>query len=75
MSDEPALVEIDGTVPVHLIVSGHIDDPRATEDIRAAVAALPKSDEGDDDARFAVDGVEGHELMWYASQELAYACG
>ena len=74
-SDEPALVEIDGTVPVHLIVSGHIDDPRATEDIRAAVAALPKSDEGDDDARFAVDGAEGHELMWYASQELAYACG
>ena len=74
-SDEPALVEIDGTVPVHLIVSGHIDDPRATEDIRAAVAALPKSDEGDDDARFAVDGAEGHELMWYASQELVYAGG
>ena len=74
-SDEPALVEIDGIVPVHLIVSGHIDDPRATEDIRAAVAALPKADEGDDDARFAVDGAEGHELMWYASQELVYAGG
>jgi hypothetical protein len=73
--DEPALVEIDGTVPVHLIVSGHIDDPRATEDIRAAVAALPKSDEGDDDARFAVDGAEGHELMWYASQELVFVTG
>ena len=73
--DDPAAVEIDGAVPVHLVVSGHIDDPRATEDIRAAVAALTKADEGDDDARFTVDGAEGHELMWYASQELAYATG
>ena len=73
--DEPALVEIDGAVPINLVVSGHIDDPRATEDIRAAAAALPKADEGDDDARFAVDGAEGHELMWYASQELTYAAG
>jgi hypothetical protein len=72
---DPALVEIDGEVPVHLVVSGHIDDPRATDDIRAAVAALPKADEGDDDARFAVDGAEGHELLWYASQELAYVAG
>ena len=73
--DEPALVEIDGAVPVNLVVSGHIDDPRATEDIRAAVAALPKASEGDDDARFILDGAEGHELMWYASQELPYATG
>jgi hypothetical protein len=72
---DPALVEIDGQVPVHLVVSGHIDDPRAADDIRAAVAALPKADEGDDDARFAVDGAEGHELLWYASQELAYVAG
>jgi hypothetical protein len=73
--DDPAAVEIDGAVPINLVVSGHIDDPRATEDIRAAVAALPKADEGDDDARFTVDGAEGHELLWYASQELAYATG
>jgi hypothetical protein len=74
-ADDPALVEIDGAVHVNLIVSGHIDDPGATEDIRAAVAALPKADEGDDDARFTVDGAEGHELMWYASQELAFMTG
>jgi hypothetical protein len=73
--DDPALVEIDSAIPVNLIVSGHIDDPRATDDIRAAIAALPKADEGDDDARFTVDGAEGHELMWYASQELAFMTG
>ena len=52
------------------MVSGHVDDVVAVDDIRAAVAALPKADEGDDDARFTVDGAEGHELMWYAPQEL-----
>ncbi len=73
--DDPAAVEIDGPVPVNLLVSGHVDDPGAIEDIRAAVAALLKADEGDDDARFTVDSAEGHELMWYASQELAYLTG
>lgn len=73
--DEPAAVEIDGEVPVNLLVSGHVDDARAADDIRSAVAALPKADEGDDDARFTVDSAEGHELMWYASQELAFLVG
>ena len=73
--DDPAAVQIDGAVPVNLVISGHIDDLRATEDIRAAVAALPDADAGDDDARFIVDGAEGHELMWYASQELAHLAG
>lgn len=73
--DEPAAVEIDGEVPVNLLVSGHVDDARAADDIRSAIAALPKADEGDDDARFTVDSAEGHELMWYASQELAFLVG
>ena len=30
---------------------------------------------GDDDARFVVDGAEGHELLWYASQELPHLAG
>jgi hypothetical protein len=73
--DDPAAVEIDGAVSVDLLVSGHVDDPRAIEDIRAAVAALPKADEGDDDAMFTVDSAEGHELLWYARQELAFLTG
>ncbi len=39
-------------------------------DVKAAVAALPDADQGDDDARFTVDGAEAHELMWYATQEI-----
>jgi hypothetical protein len=68
--DEPALVEI--RVPVRLadVVSGHIDDPAAAGDVGAAVAALAGADDGDEDARFVVDGAEGHELLWYAAQEL-----
>jgi len=68
--NEPALVEIKSPVQSRDIVSGHIDDPMAADDVSAAVAALPAADAGDDDAKFAVDGAEGHELMWYAAQEL-----
>jgi hypothetical protein len=70
--DEPALVEVTGPVAARLVVSGHIDDPYAAADIRAAIEALPAADCGDDDARFAVDSAEGHELLWYASQELQH---
>src|SRR5208337_5013610 len=44
----------------------------AVPDVRAAADALPAADAGDEDARFAVDGAEGHELGWYATQELPY---
>jgi hypothetical protein len=73
--DEPALVEIRVAVGIAHVVSGHVDDPRATPDIRAAIAALSASDSGDEDARFTVDGAEGHELLWYATQELADLTG
>ena len=68
--DEPALVKISIAIQVSSVVSGHIDDPIAAADIRAAVEALPAAEAGDDDAQFAVDSAEGNELMWYATQEL-----
>ena len=40
--------------------------------MRGAVEALPAADAGDEDAKFTVDGAEGHELGWYATQELSY---
>jgi hypothetical protein len=73
--DEPALVEIKVAVRVRDVVSGHIDDPWATADVQAAVKALPAADSGDDDARFIVDGAEGHDLLWYATQELRHVTG
>jgi hypothetical protein len=65
------------TLPVALedVVSGHVDAQEAEADIDAAAAALPAADAGDGDAKFVVDGAEGHELLWYATQELIYLIG
>jgi hypothetical protein len=69
---EPAAVAIAVAVPLARIASAHVDDPQAVTDVRAAVAALPAADRGDDDAEFTVGGAEGNELLWYAVQELPY---
>jgi len=66
----PAAVQVLSVIPLTDVAAGHIDGPDAADDVRAAVAALPAADDGDEDARFTVDGAEGHELMWYAAQEL-----
>ena len=63
---------VGAAVPVKLLASAHVDEPEAAADVRAAVEALPAADAGDEDAKFAVDGAEGHELAWYATQELPY---
>jgi hypothetical protein len=69
---EPARVVISQAIPIGRLASAHVDAPEAGVDVRSAVAALPAADAGDDDARFTVDGAEGHELGWYATQELSY---
>ena len=73
--DDPALVQVSVQVRLADVASGHIDDPQAEADIRAAAAALAAADSGDEDARFTVDGAEGHELLWYATQELRDVTG
>jgi len=71
-SDERALVRVTRPIGFDRIVSGHVDDAEAEADVRAARAAIPAADVGDEDARFTVDGAAGHELMWYATQELPH---
>src|SRR5271157_910803 len=66
---QPARVLIGDAVPIKRMASAHVDDLEAGTDVRAAVDALPAADAGDEDASFAVDGAEGHELGWYATQE------
>lgn len=68
--EDRARVRVETAVPLRRMAAVHVDDPSATPDIDAAVAALPAADAGDDDARFVVDGAEAHELMWYATQEI-----
>ena len=69
---EPARVLVTAAIPIDTLASAHVDDTVAAQDVRAAAEALDAADSGDEDARFAVDGAEGHELAWYATQELSY---
>jgi hypothetical protein len=69
---EPARVVVTAAVPVTWLAAAHVDAPDADSDVRSAVEALPAADAGDEDARFTVDGAEGYELGWYATQELSY---
>jgi hypothetical protein len=61
------------TAPVALpqVVSAHVDEAEAEDDVRAAMAALAEADAGDEDAQFLVDGADGHDLLWYDATELA----
>jgi hypothetical protein len=72
---EPARVLVNAAVPLAKLAAAHVDDAEAGPDVRVAADALEAADAGDEDARFAVDGAEGHELGWYATQELAYLAG
>jgi hypothetical protein len=70
--DEAATVVVGAPVPVAAIASGHVDELDAVPDVAAAAAAITAADTGDDDASFAVDSAEAHELAWYATQELKF---
>ncbi|MEX5633628.1 MULTISPECIES: DUF6912 family protein [Parafrankia] len=70
---ERGAVEILEPVPLGLVRAVHTDDPADTEAqdaVRAAVEAVLESDLGSEDAAFVVDGAEGFELLWFATQEL-----
>lgn len=65
-----AAVRLSGALPVTRWASALIDDADAAGVVAAAVAALRPAAEGDDDAQFALDEAEAHELGWFAVQEL-----
>jgi hypothetical protein len=71
--DEPATVVVGAVIRIAAIAAGHIDAPDAAPDVAAAAAAISAADAGDADAEFTVDGAEGHELAWFATQELPEA--
>jgi hypothetical protein len=70
-TDERAAVWLDAPVPLATMVSVHVDETAAEPAVAAAAHAVHAADGGDDDARFTVDEAAGHELLWYAVQELA----
>jgi hypothetical protein len=65
-----AAVHVGTAVPLAAIAAVHVDDPAAEPVVAAAADAVIAADLGSDDAQFVVDEAEGHELLWYATQEL-----
>ncbi len=65
-----AVVRVTEPVPMKLVAAVHIDGADAEKAVAAAVAVVLEADLGSADAKFEVDGAEGHELLWYASQEV-----
>ena len=63
-------VRVTGDVALADVASAHVDDAEAEDDVRAAVDVVLEADLGSEDAQFVVDQAEGHELAWYATQEI-----
>ena len=64
------VVRISGDVALAAVASAHVDGAEAEDDVRAAVGVVLEADLGSEDAQFVVDQAEGHELAWYATQEI-----
>jgi hypothetical protein len=67
---ERGAVRVAADIRLQDVASAHIDGEDAEEDVRAAVNVVLEADLGSDDAQFVVDQAEGHELAWYATQEI-----
>lgn len=65
-----AVVRVDVPVPVRDVAAVHIDGTSAEPAVRAAAEAVLEADLGGEDAQFLLDEAEGHELLWYATQEI-----
>ncbi|MGY1618575.1 DUF6912 family protein [Geodermatophilus sp. SYSU D00691] len=70
---ERGTVRVPGDIALRDVASAHIDGSEAEDDVRAAVDVVLEADLGSDDAQFVVDQAEGHELAWYATQEIGPA--
>ncbi|MFP5371463.1 MAG: DUF6912 family protein [Actinomycetes bacterium] len=70
---ERGAVRVNGAIELRDVVSAHLDVADAEDDVRAAVAVVLEADLGSEDAQFVVDQAEGHELAWYATQEIGPA--
>ncbi|CAN5203685.1 hypothetical protein BH24ACT10_BH24ACT10_03610 [soil metagenome] len=65
-----AAVRVQEPVPLRLVQAVHVDGADAEADVRAAAEALVEADLGSADAAFVVEQAEGHELQWFATQEI-----
>lgn len=69
------VVRLQKPVALAQIASVHVDEAEAEAAVAAAAGAIIAADLGDQAAQDRVDDAEGHELSWYATQELADLLG
>ncbi len=65
-----AAVKVGVGVPMRDVQAVHVDDPEAVPDVTVAADAVVEADLGSEDAAFRMEQAEGHELGWYATQEI-----
>jgi hypothetical protein len=63
-------VELSHVVPMRQLVAVHVDTEEAEDDVAAAVTVLRSGGPHDVDEEFLLDACEGHELAWFATQEV-----
>ena len=65
-----AAVRVTSAVRMGDIRAVHVDDPAAIPDVTIAADAVIEADLGSEDAAFRMEHAAGHELQWYATQEI-----
>ena len=65
-----AAVKVATAVPLRDVQAVHADDQSAIPDVTVAADAVVEADLGSQDAAFRLEQAEGHELGWYATQEI-----
>lgn len=65
-----AAVKVTAAVPLRDVKAVHVDDTSAVPDVKVAADAVVEADLGSEDAAFRLEQAEGHELAWYATQEI-----
>ena len=65
-----AAVRVLQELPLRLVQAVHVDAPEAEQDVMVAADAVVEADLGGEDAAFRVEQAEGHELQWFATQEI-----
>jgi hypothetical protein len=65
-----AAVKVVCAVPLKDVKAVHVDDTSAIPDVTVAADAVVEADLGSEDAGFRMEQADGHELAWYATQEI-----
>jgi hypothetical protein len=66
-----AQVGVTGPIGIAAVAAALVDEPAAETDVAIAAENIDQA-ATNEDARFAVDQAQSHELLWFAAQELPF---